>query len=172
MRVKPAAGFPQYCVADDGRVFGIDGRELRQYPNENGYLRVYLYNDSGRSRVVSVHSLVASTFIGPRPTGFEVRHLDGDKKNNDASNLQWGTTAENMDDRRRHRSSRSANATKLTPEKVVEAIVLLAAGKSKQYVARYLGTRQSTISLSVNKFKARFGRAADGKAGDGALKLN
>jgi hypothetical protein len=49
-----------------------------------------------------VHSLVAEAFIGPRPIGLEVRHLDGDSTNNAVDNLRYGTHAENMQDRVKH----------------------------------------------------------------------
>lgn len=42
--------------------------------------------------MAAVHILVAEAFLGPRPGGMEeCRHLDGDKLNNRADNLRWGT---------------------------------------------------------------------------------
>lgn len=44
-----------------------------------------------------VHRLVAEAFLGsPLFKDPEVNHLDGDKTNNKALNLQWVTTSENM----------------------------------------------------------------------------
>ena len=48
-----------------------------------------------------VASLVAFAFIGPRPDGNVVRHLDGNKDNNRADNLAYGTHQDNADDDRR-----------------------------------------------------------------------
>lgn len=56
-----------------------------------------------RQRNRLVHVLVAETFIGPRPTGLQVRHLDGNPGNNRRSNLIYGTAKENARDRERHR---------------------------------------------------------------------
>lgn len=49
-----------------------------------------------------VHQVVARTFLGPRPAGYETRHLDGNKTNNHVSNLAYGTSAENKADSKRH----------------------------------------------------------------------
>lgn len=43
-----------------------------------------------------VHQLVARTFHGPHPKGQEVRHLDGNPRNNRADNLAYGTRTENI----------------------------------------------------------------------------
>lgn len=40
---------------------------------------------------ISVARAVARVFIGPRPKGDRVVHLDGDRSNNQASNLAFGT---------------------------------------------------------------------------------
>jgi hypothetical protein len=54
------------------------------------------------ARTAYVHHLVAAAFLGPRPLGQEIRHLDGNKENSRPSNLAYGTHAENMADYSRH----------------------------------------------------------------------
>lgn len=50
-----------------------------------------------------VHHVVCEVFHGPRPSSrHQVRHLDGDRTNNAASNLAWGTPEENARDKERH----------------------------------------------------------------------
>lgn len=58
--------------------------------------------DGARRKNATVHSLVAAAFLGPRPAGEDVRHLDGDPENNRASNLAYGTRTQNMADAREH----------------------------------------------------------------------
>lgn len=81
----------------DGR--RIKGRVLRQHLAARGYRHVTLSAD-GRNRPVAVHILVATAFAGAPKPGQEVRHLDDHRLNNVASNLVWGTRAENIRDRR------------------------------------------------------------------------
>jgi hypothetical protein len=43
-----------------------------------------------------VHDMVLTTFHGPRPSGCEASHLDGDASNNRAENLIWESRADNL----------------------------------------------------------------------------
>lgn len=49
-----------------------------------------------------IHHLVAQYFIGPRPEGNYVRHLDGNKTNNNLDNLAFGTPQDNVNDTMSH----------------------------------------------------------------------
>ena len=80
------------------------GRELKLFIS-GAYLSVKLAR-AGITKTVYVHELVLLSFAGARPrtTGrSEIRHLDGDKTNNQLSNLKYGTTKENMADRKLHK---------------------------------------------------------------------
>jgi hypothetical protein len=98
-----------YEVSDLGRIRGIRrqgsaGGELRgTVHKKTGYRRVRLRHGPERVRMVELHALVLEAFVGPRPAGMECRHLDGDKMNNRAKNLAWGTRSENLLDRTRHK---------------------------------------------------------------------
>lgn len=73
------------------------GRELAASVAGNGYPMIKV-----RNKTWYVHALVMETFVGPRPEGSEIRHLDGDRCNNRVDNLKYGTHSENMMDRERH----------------------------------------------------------------------
>lgn len=67
------------------------GRELSQFFNPCGYLRVKMNNKS-----YQIHSIVAKYFLGDRPHGYSVNHKDGNKLNNRPSNLEYVTIADNI----------------------------------------------------------------------------
>jgi hypothetical protein len=60
----------------------------------NGYLRV----DIVRKKIL-IHHLVAYAFLGPRPKGLQIDHIDRNKLNNKADNLRYCTRFENIKNR-------------------------------------------------------------------------
>lgn len=97
-------GYPGYLIGAHGAVMSLQKREARilspiKMGNYDGYR---LRDHSGRVRSAYRHRLVAEAFHGPCPDGMECRHLDGDRANNDVSNLCWGTPVENNADKKVH----------------------------------------------------------------------
>lgn len=69
----------------DGRVGNFHGRPMRPARGKNGYLTATV----GRSRRAMVHRLVAAAFV-ENPLGMTmVNHINGDKRDNRAINLEW-----------------------------------------------------------------------------------
>ena len=62
----------------------------------DGYVQVCVY---GKKRYL--HRVVWEAFNGPIPAGLQVRHLDGDKRNNRLDNLAVGTQSDNEFDKYR-----------------------------------------------------------------------
>jgi hypothetical protein len=103
---RAVAGYDAlYEVSSEGairRVAGPDSRGwmrqqrvLRPALDPYGYLCVAL-SKSGRMRTFRVHRLVVVAFLGPRPSGLEVNHIDGNKRNNGAINLEYITNEANQ----------------------------------------------------------------------------
>lgn len=101
-------GFTNYEASNKGRVRNKNTRRvLAQRVGPLGYLQVGVKTDCGKVRDAFLHVLVVRAFEGPKPfEGAETRHLDGNKLNNDPSNLKWGTKQENLADQVRHRKER------------------------------------------------------------------
>ena len=70
-------------------------RELLLQPTPKGYLRVQISRDGYRKNCM-VHRLAATAFIPNPENKAEVNHRDGNKKNNNISNLEWATASENQ----------------------------------------------------------------------------
>lgn len=113
---RPVVGHEgHYEVSDQGHVRSVDriitsisrtgreylsrrkGKVLSPGRSPSGHLLVHL---NGIAR--SVHSVVAAAFIGPRPNGYEVRHINGQPGDCRAANLEYGTRSENAEDSKRH----------------------------------------------------------------------
>lgn len=76
----------------NGVVMHYKGKVLKQAPNSNGYMRVELKSPHRVERWF-VHRLVAVHFVDNPCPGINtvVNHLDGNPRNNNASNLEWTT---------------------------------------------------------------------------------
>lgn len=97
-----------YEVDECGNVWSLSNwrgygrRKLTPYPNSHGYPSVKVRNPNGMKKML-IHTAVCAAFHGPKPSpDHQVRHLNGNRSDNRADNLAWGTAAENASDRARH----------------------------------------------------------------------
>lgn len=88
----------RYTVFPDGTILRNQTKWRRQVisirPKDDRYLRVTLTNGV-ETHTISVHRIVAQHFV-PNPNNLPcVNHKDGNKHNNNASNLEWVSVREN-----------------------------------------------------------------------------
>lgn len=118
---------------------------LKQFLSKEGYRRVALY-DGPRSSTVLVHRLVAKAFVPG--VGEVVRHLDGNRLNNTAENLAWGSYKDNEADKARHGKKmfgESHPRAKLSLDLVTEVKKLLAAGVAHLEISKRLPIGRSNV---------------------------
>lgn len=148
---RPVVGWEMtYAVSDAGRVRraarpgGQRNSEgiLSPRRTHKGYWRVALHDQ--RRVDAHIHLLVAEAFIGPRPLGFECNHIDGNKANNVAANLEWVTPSDN---------ARHAIKLGLTPKRPRGAASVRARLTSEQV----LEIRLNPHALTYRQLAARFG---------------
>ena len=83
-----------YMVSNTGRIKHLGEETDHSVRDNKGYLVTDLYKDGQRS-TYRVHRLVAQEFI-PNPDNKPcINHIDGNKHNNNFSNLEWVTKKEN-----------------------------------------------------------------------------
>jgi hypothetical protein len=71
-------------------------RPMKPEKMPGNYLRVRIGADGAPARVgVMVHRVIAHTFLGMRPEGYVIAHLNGDPTDNRLCNLAYVTPAEN-----------------------------------------------------------------------------
>jgi hypothetical protein len=126
------------------------GRLLRPgVTNEYEYVNIRL---AGRHGSRKVHDLVTAAFIGPKPDGMQVRHLDGDRRNNNVDNLAYGTPKENMADAIAHGTvprGQSHKLSKLTDNLVAEARLMRQGGITYGALADRFGVSEGVIRKAV-----------------------
>jgi hypothetical protein len=150
----------------DGRVFHYDTREIYTHaPNSGGYLCTTLNDIStGRKETFGIHELVCMAFHGLPPTAkCETRHLDGNKRNNRAENLAWGTRHENREDSRRHGvlpEGDKHGLAKITDAQVREIQRRRAAGESGSTLAEEFGIDRGYVYALANCTRKRARRVS------------
>lgn len=86
---------PLYEASSEGRVRRrASGKVLK--PAKSGYYLQVCLSARGATRVWRIHELVASAHLGDRQPGEVIDHVNGDKLDNRAANLQYVTQAENV----------------------------------------------------------------------------
>lgn len=113
-----------YFVEDNGNVYYHD-KLLKEYVRE-GYKCVKIICNDNKERYLKIHRIVASTFFDICGNFNEViNHLDENKFNNSAFNLQWTTNKENLswgnienvrNNEKKHRSEIRDNIKKICIE--------------------------------------------------------
>ena len=91
-----ASNFPNYNISEDGIITNSKGKIIKGEISNNGYRRVSLSNNEVKHKKMSVHRLVAETYI-PNPHNYpEVNHKNENKLDNRVSNLEWCSTLDNL----------------------------------------------------------------------------
>ena len=85
----------EYAVSNHGDVWSYRrGKILKACSNGNYYVVSLSKNNISKS--ICIHKLVARAFIGTRPLGKNINHIDGHRYNNESKNLEYVTQKENV----------------------------------------------------------------------------
>lgn len=102
-RVIP--GFTRYLASKEGLIYStISGKIKDTYIGNHGYLACRVTRDDDHDKIMSVHVLIALTWCPYENDVCDkvVDHIDGNKVNNAANNLQWVSYSDNNSRARYH----------------------------------------------------------------------
>lgn len=98
---KSVKDFPNYEVSNFGRVRNKNSGKILKTNDNDRYYFVELFN-GGTSKRMRVHRLVAEAFVPKQDNKTMINHIDGDKHNNKAENLEWCDAEHNNRHAREH----------------------------------------------------------------------
>jgi len=131
-------------------------RILKPTTDHNSYLRVTLYDSSGKVKNSLVHRLVCEAFHENPKKKPCVNHIDENKANNTVSNLEWCTYEENN-----NHGTHNARVAKTLSKSVGQYTrdgKLIKVWQSAQEVQRQLGIANQHISaVARGKLKTAHG---------------
>lgn len=147
-----------YFFSRDGRAASVlDGRPrllIGCSSGQMGYRAVTIASGPYRNKRLYIHRAVCELFNGPAPPGLQCRHLDGNRFNNAADNLAWGTQIDNESDKILHGTRMSGERnpmSKLTLAQVQKIRELVAGGATQRSLCKSFGVSPMTISRIVRR---------------------
>lgn len=131
-------GCSKYYATIDGRIFGTRNMTyLSPRISHDGYELVHLFNDKGDYQPWRVSRIIATAFIENPEHKDTVDHIDGNRRNNHASNLRWMWMFEN-DDQRRFKHG-------IPTEKIREICRYLESGMGQTEAAKRAGVGRHVV---------------------------
>lgn len=152
-----------YEVSDDGRIrnsktkrhlkpYGYN--ELSKGGSGNRYYKVKLYSNGGKtSKTFVVHRIVATAYCGNDNNMPEVNHIDGNRANNKASNLEWVSRTDNLKHAVAHGLIDITTMTDVTKKRVLQLDKdgkTIREWESLSAAGRELGLQVSNISHCIS----------------------
>jgi hypothetical protein len=117
------------------------------------YLHIIVPKKGGGYTVLYLHHVVAELAHGPRPEGKQVLHRDDDKRNLNPSNLYYGTSQDNAEDRARNGKNRRIcgedKANTILTDDAVRAIRAAWDARPKTYGSRRRLVRELATRFGI-----------------------
>ena len=144
------------AAGKNGSIRQLKERILMPWTDHNGYLQVTLYKASGKKKKFLVHRLVCEAFLENPENKPCVNHIDENKTNNVASNLEWCTVKENI-----NHGTHNTRVAKTLSKPVGQYTTngkLIKVWQSTMEIERQLGYSHGNISLVARgKLKTAYG---------------
>lgn len=169
MKEKILGKNAQYKITDEGKFFSREivvdenyvvvsesWREIKPCFGKCDYTGAGYYSISaslGKKTSHRLHRLVALHFVDGYKPGLNVNHIDGDRTNNSASNLEWVSHKENMENavKRGVLDGRNKYRGKIDEFKALTIVTLINSGVSNIKISRIFNIDPSNVSKIRNK---------------------
>ncbi|MCQ2771360.1 MAG: HNH endonuclease [Clostridia bacterium] len=143
----------RFTISSDGDIYSLKSKKvLKQKLNKTtGYYALCVSLGSRENKkYLKTHIAVASTFLDCSDYSLVVNHKDGDKTNNNVSNLEWVTQKENMAHASEHglfnvHKGSDVYNSKLSSDDVRQIRKMLADGMKQSYIATFFSVSCDVI---------------------------
>ena len=131
--------YPRFLINPSGDIYNKSKcRLMAKTINAFGYYKVHLTSENGGQNV-RLHRLIALHFI-PNPRNYQVvNHIDGNRLNNDVSNLEWCSLTYN--------SQTENTSIKFSQIKYIKTYRVVDCENGK-YTSKYFKTEQEAIDFN------------------------
>jgi hypothetical protein len=160
--------YPNYLIRPNADVWSIEridrfgrpkgGRYLKPKLTKYGYHELCMIDKNGKARTVKAHRIVAMAFIENPENKSQVNHIDGNKINNHAKNLEWVTPQENIDHgikigliKNKHEMNPTSKLTKIKADDIL--FLYHSGAYSQRILGKMFGVSQRTIYDIIHGLK-------------------
>ena len=145
---------PSYQVSSYGKIRKIStGTRVKWYVTKNNPYPYCILYENNKSHTYTVHRLVALAFLGDRPDGMVIDHIDDCVYNMNASNLHYITVKENAKKEAANNPNQTFNSHYLTREELDLVLKMLKDGCGQRQIGEAVGVRNTTICRINCKLK-------------------
>ena len=142
----------EYEASSDGEIRNAKTKHiLKQFKGKDGYMRTQI---AGKiNKTVTVHRIIAMTFIEPIEGKEFVNHKDGNKSNNCVENLEWVTNQENRNHaliNGLHLCGDKCSYSKLSSKQVLEILELI---RDNEYTIKEIAEKFNVSRATITDIK-------------------
>lgn len=140
-----------YEISRDGRLIrNIKSKKYHlTHTDKDGYNVVWLTFE-GKRRIYRVARLVAEAWIGQAPAGYEVDHINRNRRDDDFGNLRWATHQTNANNRD-HEPMAAANKLRLGNKVTVNNKQFESFTDAAKFISSETNTSFNTIRYYLKK---------------------
>lgn len=147
--MKEVKGFPNYLISENGDIFNKKGLKLKKQVNVDGYFVVNIYNSTGEYHK-RICRLVAEAYLPDYSEALVVNHKDLNKQNDNVSNLEMVTTAENTRHSMLNQPHVHTGNSKISDNDVILIRKLMIEGKSNKEIIKSMNFPKDTVQSIRN----------------------
>ena len=146
----------KYSICSSGKIWNQDKEQWSSITiNPNGYCKVIL-SLNGKQQFL-VHQLVALHFLPNPYRHTQVNHKDGNKLNNDVSNLEWVSSSENV----QHSLETGLRKGYLSKAEKAALVQRVLSGELIRDLAKEIGRREESLSGMLRRYAEETDQSAD-----------
>jgi hypothetical protein len=153
---KKIPEFSRYEISNLGNIRSLNYMDRGIVKNlkpalDKGYMKTMIKNDNGKYKTIAIHRIVASVFLGKKPTKkHEVNHINGAKNDNRLCNLEYMTRKENVRHAYTNNLVGSKKGSKNNQSILTEQQVIEIREHAKKH-GRYYGNKELAKKYGVSR---------------------